>query len=228
MIRRPSLARVPRQREPQRSAGPVAGAPVPRTEVPENRLARVLTEVLSPGVLVVGLLLAVAAVSSESPAQAVTMGLIAAAAAGILPMVYIVRGVRRRRWTDKHVTDHSQRRWPLLVVLLSTAGGTLALAVAGAPRELLALIASMVAALLIAVPVTVLLHWGISMHALVAAGTGIALCVVFGPPAAAGLPLAAAVGWARVKLGEHTAGQVVAGALVGAAATGLLFPLLAG
>ncbi|MFI1996564.1 phosphoesterase PA-phosphatase [Actinoplanes sp. NPDC020271] len=193
-----------------------------------TRAARLLTEALSPGILVAALLLTVAWHASASTAQAITTGLIAAAAASFLPMYYILLGVRRRRWSDKHVTDHSQRRWPLLIILLSTAGGVVALAAAGAPRQLLALIVSMVAALLIAVPVTVVLRWGISLHALVAAGTATALIVVFGPAFAAGLPLAAAVGWARVRLGEHTTAQVLAGAAAGAAATGLLFPLLAG
>ena len=39
-------------------------------------------------------------------------------------------------------------------------------------------------------------------------------------------PLAAAVAWARVHLREHTLAQVTAGGIVGACATGLLFPAL--
>ena len=39
-------------------------------------------------------------------------------------------------------------------------------------------------------------------------------------------PLAAAVGWSRVRLLDHTPAQVLAGALVGACATGLLYPAL--
>lgn len=197
-------------------------------QVGGTRVARLLTEVFSPGVLVAGLLMTVAWHAARSVREAITLGLIAAAAASFLPTFYILRGVRRRRWTDKHVTDHSQRRWPLLIVLLSTAGGTAALALAGAPRQLLALIASMVASLLVAVPVTVLLRWGISIHAVVAAGTVAALMVVWGPVAALGWPIAIVVGWARVRLGEHTAGQVLAGGVLGACATGLLFPALAG
>nr|WP_229068744.1 phosphoesterase PA-phosphatase [Actinoplanes sp. DH11] len=193
-----------------------------------RRVARALAEIFSPGYVVAALLLAVAATSAESLSQAITMVLIAVTATSVLPMFYIVRGVRRGRWTDKHVIVHSQRRWPLLIVLLSTAGGTVALALAGAPRQLLALIAAMLASLLVAVPITLLLHWGISIHALVAAGTAVALCVVFGPALLVTVPVAVAVGWARVRLGEHTTAQVVAGSLVGAAATGLLFPLLAG
>ncbi|MET0520913.1 MAG: hypothetical protein ABW156_02915 [Jiangellaceae bacterium] len=193
---------------------------------PATRIARLITEVFSPGILVAALLLLVAWHASATVLEAILWGLIAAGAASFLPLLYIFRGVRRGQWTDKHVTQHSQRRLPLLIILLSTAAGTLALVIAGAPQELLALIASMVAALLVAVPITVITHWGISIHALVAAGAVAALMVVFGPVMAAGWLIAAAVAWARVQLAEHTVGQVLAGAAVGTAATGALFPLL--
>jgi len=110
--------------------------------------------------------------------------------------------------------------------LLSTTVGTVGLAIAGAPRELLALIGSMVAALLVAVPITVIGKWGISIHALVAAGTVAALTVIYGAPLMLAWPAAIAVVWARVRLQEHTVAQVLAGAAVGACATGLLFPAL--
>lgn len=219
-----SIDRIPRQRRP---SSPETG-PSPAGTDRVTRAARVLTEIFSPGYLVALLLAAVAWTSSRSVAQAVLVSLIAVAAASVLPMVSILRGVRRGRWTDKHVVVHAQRRVPLLIILLSTAGGMLALVAVSAPRQLLALIAAMVAALLVAVPITVFLHWGISIHALVAAGTSVALCVVFGPVLALTAPVAVAVGWARVRLGEHTVAQVLAGGLVGTCATGLLFPLLAG
>ena len=193
---------------------------------PADRAAKVLTEVLSPAVLVATVLLAVAWHAADTPGQALLWGLIAAAAASFIPITYIIRGVRRGHWTDKHVGERAQRKLPLLVCLLSTAAGALTLGLAGAPRELLALIASMVAALIVAVPVTLVARWKISIHALVAAGTAVALVVVGGPALLATWPLAAAVGWSRVHLRDHTPAQVLAGAAVGACATGLLFPAL--
>ena len=197
-----------------------------REQQPADRAAKALTEILSPAVLVATVLLAVAWHAADTPGQALLWGLIAAAAASFIPITYIIRGVRRGHWTDKHVGVRDQRKLPLLVCLLSTAAGTLTLALAGAPRELLALIASMVAALVVAVPVTLLARWKISIHALVAAGTAVALVVVNGPLLLLTWPLAAAVGWSRVRLRDHTAAQVIAGAAVGACATGILFPVL--
>ena len=75
-----------------------------------SRIARLITEILSPGILVAALLLLVAAHASDTITQALTWGLIAAGAASFLPLVYLIRGVRRGRWTDKHVTVHAQRR----------------------------------------------------------------------------------------------------------------------
>ncbi|BCJ56250.1 hypothetical protein Asp14428_77250 [Actinoplanes sp. NBRC 14428] len=203
---------------------PPGAAAGPRTA---DRVARLLTEILSPAVLVATVLLAVAWHAADTPGQALLWGLIAAAAASFIPITYIIRGVRRGHWTDKHVGVREQRKLPLLVCLVSTAAGSVTLAVAGAPRELLALIACMVAALVVAVAVTLAGRWKISVHSLVAAGTAIALVVVGGPALLATLPLAAAVGWSRVRLRDHTPAQVVAGAVVGACATGLLFPALA-
>ena len=224
----------PQSGQPDPSSTTTPGAAVAASEAEQNgppptagsRIARLITEILSPGILVAALLLLVAAHASDTITQALTWGLIAAGAASFLPLVYLIRGVRRGRWTDKHVTVHAQRGLPLLIILASTTAGTIGLAVAGAPRELLALIGSMVASLAVAVPITVFARWGISIHALVAAGTVAALTVVFGPLVTFAWPVVAAVAWARVRLGEHTVGQVLAGAAVGACATGVLFPLL--
>jgi membrane-associated phospholipid phosphatase len=191
-----------------------------------GRAARLLTEILSPAVLVAVVLFAVAWASAESAMSALVMGVIAAAAASFLPIAYILRGVRRGAWTDRHVGVRDQRTLPMLVCLGSTASGTLALAAAGAPRDLLALIASMAAALVVATPITLLARWKISIHSLVAAGTAVTFTVVFGWALLFTWPLAAAVGWSRVRLGDHTTTQVLAGALVGACATGLLYPAL--
>ncbi|GGN19916.1 membrane-associated phospholipid phosphatase [Actinoplanes campanulatus] len=191
-----------------------------------DRAARLLTEVLSPAVLVATVLLAVAWHAADSPMSALIMGVIAAAAASFLPIAYILHGVRRGAWTDRHVGVRAQRTLPMLVCLGSTVSGTLALAAVGAPHDLLALIACMAAALVVVTPITLLARWKISIHALVAAGTAVTFTVVFGPALAFTWPLAAAVGWSRVRLLDHTPAQVLAGALVGACATGLLYPAL--
>lgn len=190
------------------------------------RFARLITDVLSPAVLVATLTLVVAWHSATSTAQALAGGLVAAAAGSIIPITYILRGVRQGRWTDHHVGVREQRKLPILICVLSTAAGAAVLATIGAPRQLIALVVAMVAALLIAWPVTLWARWKISIHALVAAGTTTALSVTFGPLALVTAPAAAAVCWSRVVLRDHTLGQVVAGGAAGTAAMALLFPCL--
>jgi membrane-associated phospholipid phosphatase len=193
---------------------------------PADRVARLLTEVLSPAVLVAMVLLVVAWSSAESAGQALAMGGTAAAAASFIPITFILAGVRRGHWSDWHVTVREHRRLPLLVCLGSTALGAAGLALIGAPRDLLALIACMAAALLVAAPITLLLRFKISIHGLVAAGVAVTFVVMYGAALLVTWPIAAAVCWSRVRLGDHSSAQVLAGAAVGAAATGLLFPLL--
>lgn len=210
------------------SMAPSSTAPETETTSgsPADRLARLLTEILSPAVLVAVVLFAVAWSSAESPRSALVMGVLAAAAASFFPIAYILCGVRRGSWTDRHVGNRAQRTVPMIVCLASTAAGTLALAAAGAPRDLLALIACMAAALTVATPITLLARWKISIHSLVAAGTAVAFTVVFGWALVFTWPMAAAVGWSRVRLNDHTPTQVLAGAVVGACATGLLYPAI--
>ncbi|MFI6131239.1 hypothetical protein [Micromonospora sp. NPDC051141] len=126
----------------------------PRERPAGARLARLLTEVFAPGVLVTTLPLVAAARVSRSPAQFLLWGGTALLCCAIIPVGVIVHGVRRGRLTDRHVGDHRQRARPLSIGLASVAVGL--------------------------------------------------------------LPLAAAVGWSRVRLRDHTGPQVLAGAALGA------------
>ncbi|SDT74563.1 phosphoesterase PA-phosphatase [Actinoplanes derwentensis] len=204
---------------------PVRNAPVPIIRL-RRRVAKLITNLLSPAVLVAGILLSTAWHTAPSTQKAALWGLIAAAAASFLPITYIIRGVKRGQWSNHHVPERDRRSLPLLVCVGSTTAGTVLLAWADAPRQLLALIACMVAALAIATPITLALKWKISIHALVAAGVAVATVVLFHPvwllPTAV---IAAAVMWSRVEIRDHTVGQVIAGAVVGMFATGVLLPL---
>lgn len=71
------------------------------------------------------------------------------------------------------------------------------------------------------------LVWKLSVHSAVAAYVGLALLAPLPAVGAAlALMLASATGWSRIKLGDHTPGQVLAGHAVGCVvyAVGLLLP----
>jgi membrane-associated phospholipid phosphatase len=187
----------------------------------QNRLARIVTEVFAPAVLVAALLLLVGWQAGGSG----WWGVAAAVFAAGIPMAYVVRGVRRGRLgDDHHIPDRRLRRGPLLFGALSSLAGTALLYVLGAPRELVALLFAGLAGLVVFAAVTI--FWKMSFHTGVAAGTVAVLIAVYGPWAWLTVPIVALVGWSRLRLSAHTTAQVIAGALVGAAIAGMLFPAL--
>src|SRR5690349_14343956 len=106
-------------------------------------IARVLTEGLAPAPVAGVLLLIVSWHSAVSFGDALLWGVLSAVCAAVIPMAYIVRGVRRRRLTDRHVRLRQQRPLPLLVGIASVLAGIALLIVGHAPRELVALVAAM-------------------------------------------------------------------------------------
>lgn len=188
------------------------------------RVARFLTEALAPSNLAAVLLLTVAWRYAPSTRQAVAWGLLAVLFAAVIPMGYVVRGVRQKRWTDHHIREREKRAKPLAFGLASVAVGILALALLGAPRELTALVVAMGVGLATGLLVT--LVWKISIHVASAAGTVTILFLVFGPAMLVLASAVAAIGWARVEVRAHTVAQTIAGALHGAAVAGIVFSLL--
>lgn len=190
---------------------------------PRNRRARVITEVSAPAVCGVVGLLVVAIRNTSSGAGAAWGGLAAIFVCG-LPMAYIAKGVKDGRWSDHHVAEREQRALPLLAALLCVAVGAIWLVVLHAPRELVAMVLTVVPELIIAIVVS---HWWkISIHAAVIAGLLGIFFVLFGAWALLALPWIAVVGWSRTVLEAHTWPQVWAGAAIGWILAVLVFSLL--
>ncbi|SCG61366.1 phosphatase PAP2 family protein [Micromonospora coxensis] len=190
---------------------------------PATRLARLVTELTAPAVLV-SVLTLVVGWQAASGAHGLAWGLLATLFASGIPFAYILGGVRRGRLTDHHVGVREQRRVPLLFGLASAAAGLALLAALGAPRPVLALVAAGVVGLVVAVAVS---HWWkMSIHTAVAAGAVVVLALTFGPRLLAVAPLPVLAGWSRVRLRAHTVPQVVVGGVVGAAVAGLVFAAL--
>lgn len=112
----------------------------------------------------------------------------------------------------------------MLVGLASVLIGLGLLTWLGAGRQLLALVGAMIAGLTVSLAITQ--FWKMSIHAAVGAGTVVILMLVYGPWAALTWPIAAAIAWSRVALGDHTEAQVIAGCCVGAAVAGVAYSLL--
>ncbi|WP_433608604.1 phosphoesterase PA-phosphatase [Dactylosporangium sp. CA-139114] len=190
----------------------------------KQRVARILTEAFAPAVLVSVLLVLLGAHSEPGLARGLALGAVAALFESVLPFLYILRGVRSGRITDHHVGDRRQRLVPLLVGMGSVLAGIVALVLAGAHRELLAAVGAGGVGLVVAALVN---HWWkMSIHAAVAAGSVVILCMVYGWIMLVTAPLVGAVGWSRVALKDHTAAQVAVGTVVGALVAGGVFAAL--
>ena len=199
-------------------------AAAPATPKALDRIAVVVSEVLAPAVLVAALILIVGWHAGETPGVSRWWGLPGALFAAVIPLGYVLHGVRKGRLTNHHIPERADRRIPLLFGTGSLVAGLLLLLALGAPREMLALLTAGGVGLAVFALVT---HWWkMSIHAGVAAGTVAALTAVYGPVALLGVPLVILGGWARVRLTAHTPAQVVVGALAGALIAGIVFPAL--
>jgi len=95
-------------------------------------LARAVTEILAPANLAVAQLLLVGWHSIPGPAG-LGWGLLAATFCGLIPYGIVIAGVRRRRWTDRHLRTRRQRPTPLLAAIGSVVAGLVVLVALDAP-----------------------------------------------------------------------------------------------
>ncbi|MFC9976371.1 hypothetical protein ACFVH6_36300 [Spirillospora sp. NPDC127200] len=204
-------------------------APEPGTTGPDApaagrpAFARAITEIGAPWVLIVALFLAVGAHAAGWAGLA--WGLAGAFFASLGPMALIARGTRAGRYSDHHLTERSHRIKPLLGAVALVVAGLVLGKLADAPGEVYAVMAAMLAGLAVTVPIT--LRWKISFHAGVAAALVGILTLVYGPAASIGWAAVALIAWSRVRLGDHTLTQVIAGAIIGGGAATAVYALVA-
>jgi membrane-associated phospholipid phosphatase len=151
-------------------------------------------------------------------------GALAALFAGVLPMVFISRGVRRGQWDDRYVGAKRPRLIVLSFIIASVAAGLGLLAGLGAPGELTGYVGCMLGSVAVLAAITTL--WKISIHCAVAAGSVTILALLLGPWVTPAYLLVALTAWSRVVLKDHTGAQVVAGSLLGAAAAAVTYLII--
>jgi membrane-associated phospholipid phosphatase len=151
-------------------------------------------------------------------------GAVAALFAGVLPTVFINRGVRSGRWADRYVGARRPRLIVLSFILASVAIGLALLAGLGAPGELTGYFGCMLVSVAVLAAITTV--WKISIHCAVAAGSVTILALLFGPWVAPAYLLVALTGWSRVVLHDHTTAQVFAGSVLGAIAALVTYTLI--
>jgi hypothetical protein len=137
----------------------------------------------------------------------------------LAPAALLGTGIRAGWWSDPDVSRLRERRTFLPFAVLSTAVAAGLATRQGFPYPVRLSSVSMCCWL--AASTLVSLFWKVSLH--VGATTGILglVSLLFGPAAAAALawsPLL--VAWARLRLRQHTLGQVIGGIVLGVLAVG--------
>ena len=151
-------------------------------------------------------------------------GALAAVFAAGLPTLFVTRGVARGRWDDRNVGARRPRLIVLSFMLTSVTAGLAVLATLGAPQELTWYFGCMLGSVAVLAAITTV--WKISIHCAVASGSATILSLLFGPPLTLTYVLAALTAWSRVELKDHTAAQVIAGSVLGAAAAVVTYAII--
>ncbi|WP_069165743.1 phosphatase PAP2 family protein [Nocardia altamirensis] len=181
------------------------------TTTAQARAARVITELGAPWMINI-----LTSVIAGAALDALAWGVFVATISGVIPMLVILTGVQRGVASDHHVTEIRERHWVIPAILAIVCVGLVVEIVRDAPRELIAWTVSALVVLIGIGIVTVLGKWKVSVHTAVGAGTTVLLAMIASPWFLLALPLTAVIGWSRVWLGDHTRGQVIVGALLGA------------
>ena len=143
-------------------------------------------------------------------------GAVAALFAGVLPTVFIKRGIRHGRWHDRNVGAKGPRLIVLAFIIASVAVGLALLAGLGAPTELSGYFACLLGSVAVLAAITTV--WKVSIHCAVASGSVTILALLFGPWLVPAYLLVALTCWSRAALKDHTTAQVIAGSLLGVVA----------
>lgn len=187
-----------------------------------SRAARLITDGLDPKTWIIADTLLIGWYTGRL--TGIGWGLLGCLFAAVIPLAFIKYGMRRGRWTDRHVGQRPQRIIVLAFVAFSVTTGITLLWAFSAPRTMIALISAMLATLVALLAVTP--AWKISVHAAVSSGSIALLAMTYGPRVLLAYPLVALVGWSRVELEDHTVAQVLAGAAVGGAVAASTFALV--
>ncbi|MBG0740709.1 phosphatidic acid phosphatase [Paeniglutamicibacter antarcticus] len=187
-----------------------------------QRLARVLTEVFSPTVVVSAFLLTTGAVSDGW--RGLWFGLLAAFFTAVGPFAGVVLATRLGKVSDHHVGNRRQRLPILLGAMVSGFCGLVLLLLLGAPRVSIVGLLSVIFGMVIVGAVNA--FWKLSVHVSVVTFAAVASVLTLGSGFLPALLIPAAVGWSRVKLSDHSTAQVLvgipAGCIVAAAYAGFL------
>ena len=138
-----------------------------------------------------------------------------------IPLAYLTLGKRLGWVSDFEMTQRAERPRFILVSLSSDVLALLVLRFLDGPHLLTMIVLTYFCLAIVMFAISS--FWKISMHMAGVGGFSTALVFVFGAPALWALLSLPLVAWARLHRRKHDIPQLVAGALVGALVTALVF-----
>ena len=178
------------------------------------RVARVISNVVSPPVVTAAVGIAVSLARTSTTGSGLTWGFVYIALVVGIPMVVLVYLLKTGRVGDLHMRKRGERHLPYAVTFAGALTATVVVALAQGPPTLLSLLVWNVVGVAILGIVNV--FWLISNHSASIVLAASFASFVFGPIVGlACLPLVAVILWARLVLKRHTVAQLLAGMVVG-------------
>lgn len=197
--------------------------------VPQDRtyrFGRIISQIFHPTINAFAAFLLVGAMAPGLPSvrYGLTWAAICIATIIIPPALYFYLRLFKGDFSDDDVSRRSERTGLYIAALLSTAIGSIVLYIFGVPFVFLRLVVAAVAVTLVCMLIN--FRWKISVHS-ASIATLSTLATLFLQSAGIVLWICAiAVGWARIRTGNHTPLQVLAG--WGVAIAGVLLAFMIG
>lgn len=177
------------------------------------RIARYVSTILSPIVVSLPAILLISLYHESNRLIAAAYTVLTFLFLGVGLMLYILIGVRMGKFTDRDVSERSQRTGPYLFCILSCIAVFLLLSLVHGPKNLQTVLLITIVGGIIMMVTT--FWWKISIHASSLATSLTVLTALYGAVILPAYSLLVLVGWSRVVLRRHTLAQVVAGSLLG-------------
>jgi membrane-associated phospholipid phosphatase len=190
----------------------------PATSKPLHiHIARSISAILSPFVVSLPVILLVALYHEPNQLTVAEYTGLTLFFLSVGPMLYILVGVWRGKFTDVDVSKRSQRSGPFLFGIISAFAGFVIMALTNGPKNLQTMLLITIIGGVIMMIIT--LWWKISIHASSLAGAATFLTALYGSAMLYTFLLVVLVGWSRVVLRRHTLAQVLAGSFLNIALT---------
>jgi hypothetical protein len=190
---------------------------------PWLRFAQIVSFIANPLLVALPLYLVVALATAPTIIEGLLWWVVTAIGVSAAPLLFVWRGVRHGRYTDHHVSQREQRLIPLLFALGCMAMVFVLLLLLKASLALMATVTAMIVSIVVALMITQVARWKISLHLIGMTGAVITLGLIVGPLLFFLAPLILLVGWARWMVHAHTLLQACAGTALAGSVTVVIF-----